>query len=73
MILEHFIPQSKPFRPANIEQYTVFQIARRFNADNLRDYLLAADNHHSSRLIKACRGAKNTADKQKAFFEFLNH
>lgn len=73
MILEHFISQSKPFRPTNIEQYTVFQIARRFNADNLRDYLLAAEHQHSSRLIKAYRAAKNAADKQKAFFKFINH
>ena len=73
MILEHFMSNPKLFRPVNIEQYTALQIARRFNDSNLKTYLLAADRHRHSLLLKAYRTAKNATDKQKAFFQLLDH
>lgn len=74
MILEHFTPRPKTFRPTNIEQYTIFQIARRLNAGSgLKDYLVVAERYSSSKLIRAYRAAVPSAHKHKAFFDSLRH
>lgn len=74
MILDHFNPSPKVFRPASIEQYTILQIARRFNVGlPLKDYLLVAERHASSKLIKAYHRAARAEHPEKAFFKSLNH
>lgn len=74
MILEHFTVSRKAFRPASIEEYTVFQIARQLSAEpHLKEYLLAAERHPNTKLIKAYHAAVRKDGKQKAFFDFLNH
>jgi hypothetical protein len=74
MILEHFSLQLPIFRPTDIRQYTVLQIARKFTAKaHLKDYLLAAERHSLPKLIQAYHTARPAQDKQSAFFQTLNH
>jgi hypothetical protein len=74
MILEHLMPGPKAFRPTSIEQYIAFQIARRFRDESrLRDYLLVAERHPTSKLIKAYSTARRVNNKRDRFFELLNH
>lgn len=74
MILEHFMPGLKAFRPTSTEQYTVFQIARRFRDESrLKDYLLVAERHPISKLVTAYRTALRVDHKRDVFFESLNH
>jgi len=72
MILEHLMPNPKPFRPTSIEEYIIFQIARRFDDESqLKDYLLAAERHPIPKLIKAYRAALRVDHKREAFFNRL--
>jgi hypothetical protein len=74
MILEHFTPHPPIFRPTDIRQYTVLQIARKFNAKApLKTYFWAAEHHSLPKLIKAYHIARSARDKQTAFFQTLNH
>jgi hypothetical protein len=69
MILEQFLVEPKEFRPTNIKEYTVLQIARQFNAlHQLKTYLLASERHSFENLLKAYRRARAATDPHSAFF-----
>ncbi|PYP84636.1 MAG: hypothetical protein DMG65_22140 [Candidatus Angelobacter sp. Gp1-AA117] len=72
MILDHFATRKERFRPTDIVQYTVFQIARQFNdTESLRDYLRSAERYSSAKLIHAYQAASLRDDKHSAFFQSL--
>jgi len=74
MILDHFTQEIKNFRPTTIEQYTVLQIVKKFNAKaHLKRYLMAIERHPVQRIIKAYHVALIHPESQKAFFEFLDY
>ena len=74
MILEMFSTEPKEFRPTNIKQYTLLQIARRFNAlHHLETYVLRAERHSSERLLQAYRSAHSAIDRHSAFLRSLDH
>lgn len=74
MILEIFSEGPQEFRPTDIKQYTILQIAREFNALNFsKDYLMAAERYSLTKLLKAYRKARPAADRHSAFFHALDH
>lgn len=74
MILEMFSAELKEFRPTNVKQYTILQIARKLNAIHyLRNYLMRAEQHSLKELLRAYRRALSVPDGHSAFLHGLDH
>lgn len=68
-ILDRFPLTPERFEPTTVQQFTVLQIAQKFNdVGRLRTYLIAAEHHGLAAVITAYSRAMRHPDPQLDFY-----